>query len=37
MTGWTAWRDVAASERAAAEEALEYLAEHGLVVTSREL
>jgi ribosomal protein L11 methyltransferase len=37
MSGWTARRDVAASERAAAEEALEYLAEHGLVVTSREL
>lgn len=37
MTGWTAWRDVPAAERAAAEEALEYLAEDGFVVTSREL
>jgi ribosomal protein L11 methyltransferase len=37
MTGWTAWRDVPAVERAGAEEALEYLAEDGFVVTSREL
>ena len=35
--GWTAWRDVPASGRASAEEALEYLAEDGFVVTSREL
>jgi ribosomal protein L11 methyltransferase len=37
MTGWTAWRVVPAAERAAAEEALEYLAEDGFVVTSREV
>lgn len=37
MSGWTAWRDVPASMRAASEEALEYLAEGGFVVTSREL
>jgi len=35
--GWTAWRDVAAGERLANEEALEPLAEDGFVVTSREL
>jgi ribosomal protein L11 methyltransferase len=35
--GWTAWRDVPASERVGAEEALEHLAEDGIVVTSREL
>jgi ribosomal protein L11 methyltransferase len=37
MTGWTAWRDVPASERVAHEEALEPLAEEGFVVTSREI
>ena len=37
MTGWTAWRDVAASERTVAEEALDHLSEDGFVVTSREL
>lgn len=35
--GWTAWKDVPAAQRAAAEEALEYLVEDGFVVTSREL
>lgn len=35
--GWTAWRDLPAAQRAAAEEALEHLAEEGFVVTSREL
>ena len=35
--GWTAWRDVPAAQRAASEEALEFLAEDGFVVTSREL
>jgi ribosomal protein L11 methyltransferase len=37
MSGWTAWRIVPASERAGAEQALEYLAEEGFVVTSREV
>jgi ribosomal protein L11 methyltransferase len=37
MTGWTAWRDVAAARRLAEEQALEPLAEEGFVVTSREL
>ena len=37
MSGWTAWRIVPASERADAEQALEYLAEEGFVVTSREV
>ena len=37
MSGWTAWRVVPAAERAAAEEALEHLAEEGFVVTSREV
>ena len=37
MTGWTAWRIVPSSERADAEDALEYLAEKGVVVTSREI
>jgi len=37
MTGWTAWRDVPAAQRADAEQALEHLAEDGFVVTSREL
>lgn len=37
MSGWTAWRDVPASERIAGEQALEHLAEDGFVVTSREL
>jgi ribosomal protein L11 methyltransferase len=36
-SGWTAWRDVPADRRLAEEEALEHLAEDGLVVTSREL
>ena len=35
--GWKAWLDVPASERARREQALEPLAENGLVVTSREL
>ncbi len=35
--GWTAWRDVPPAQRAEAENALDYLAEHGIVVTSREL
>jgi ribosomal protein L11 methyltransferase len=37
MSGWTAWRDVPADQRLAAEQALEHLAEEGFVVTSREL
>jgi ribosomal protein L11 methyltransferase len=37
MTGWTAWRMVPASERIEHEQALEYLAEDGFVVTSREV
>jgi len=37
MSGWTAWRDVRADQRLAAEQALEPLAEEGFVVTSREL
>lgn len=37
MSGWTAWRIVPASERADMEQALEYLAEDGFVVTSREV
>jgi ribosomal protein L11 methyltransferase len=37
MSGWTAWRIVPASERAGAEQALEYLAGEGFVVTSREV
>jgi len=37
VTGWTAWRDVPATERLANEQALEHLAEDGFVVTSREL
>jgi len=37
MSGWTAWRIVPASGRADAEQALEYLAEEGFVVTSREV
>ena len=37
MTGWTAWRNVAAVDRAAEEQALEDLAEDGFVVTSREV
>lgn len=37
MTGWTAWRIVAASELLAHEQALEHLAEEGFVVTSREV
>jgi ribosomal protein L11 methyltransferase len=34
---WTAWRIVAASERIEHEQALEYLAEDGFIVTSREV
>ncbi len=37
MSGWTAWRIVPATERADAEQALDYLAEDGFVVTSREV
>jgi ribosomal protein L11 methyltransferase len=37
MTGWTAWRMVPPSERSEHEQALEYLAEDGFVVTSREV
>ncbi|MCW5736437.1 MAG: 50S ribosomal protein L11 methyltransferase [Enhydrobacter sp.] len=37
MNGWTAWRLVPASERAEAEESLDYLGEEGVVVTSREV
>jgi ribosomal protein L11 methyltransferase len=37
MSGWTAWRTVPATERAAEEQALEHLAEDGFVVTSREV
>jgi ribosomal protein L11 methyltransferase len=37
MSGWTAWRLVPATERADSEQALEYLAEEGFVVTSREV
>ncbi len=36
-SGWTAWRIVPASERIEHEQALEYLAEDGFVVTSREV
>ena len=37
MTLWTAWREVPARERPAREQALDRLAEKGIVVTSREL
>ena len=37
MSGWTAWRIVPAAERPDAEQALEYLADEGFVVTSREV
>jgi ribosomal protein L11 methyltransferase len=37
MSVWTAWRIVPASERIEHEQALEYLAEDGFVVTSREV
>jgi ribosomal protein L11 methyltransferase len=37
MSGWTAWRVVPAADRAIQEESLEYLAEDGFVVTSREV
>lgn len=37
MSGWKAWSVVAAKERPAREQELEHLAEHGFVVTSREL
>jgi ribosomal protein L11 methyltransferase len=37
VSGWTAWLDVPAGERAAKEASLEHLAEDGFVVTSREL
>jgi ribosomal protein L11 methyltransferase len=36
-SGWTAWRDIPADQRLAAEQVLEHLAEDGFVVTSREL
>jgi ribosomal protein L11 methyltransferase len=34
---WTAWKEVSAAERPVHEQALEHLAEHGFVVTSREV
>src|SRR5205814_191592 len=37
MTGWTAWRNVPAAQRATEEQTLEHLAEDGFVVTSREV
>lgn len=37
MSAWKAWLDVPAAGRAAREQALESLAEHGFVVTSREI
>ena len=37
MSGWKAWRDVAAHDRTARERELEHLAEEGFIVTSREL
>jgi ribosomal protein L11 methyltransferase len=37
VTTWSARRDVPAIERLATEQSLEFLAEHGFVVTSREL
>jgi ribosomal protein L11 methyltransferase len=37
MSVWTAWQVVPASQRAVREESLEYLAEEGFVVTSREV
>ena len=37
MSGWKAWRDVPAAEQPAREQALEPLAELGIVVTSHEL
>lgn len=37
MSGWKAWLDVPAAERAAQEQALEHLNEDGIVVTSREM
>jgi ribosomal protein L11 methyltransferase len=37
VSGWTAWRVVAAADRASREQALDHLAESGFVVTSREV
>lgn len=37
MSSWRAWREVAATVRAAEEQALEHLNEDGFVVTSREM
>ncbi|WP_422003100.1 50S ribosomal protein L11 methyltransferase [Reyranella sp.] len=37
MSLWTAWKEVPAAERAERERALEFLAEDGFVVTSREV
>ena len=37
MSLWTAWKEVPAAERLAQEQALEPLAEHGFIVTSREV
>lgn len=37
MSLWTAWKEVPAAERADRERALEFLAEDGFVVTSREV
>ncbi len=36
MTGWKAWLDVPATQRATQEASLEHLAEEGCIVTSRE-
>jgi ribosomal protein L11 methyltransferase len=37
VSGWKAWSVVAAEDRLACEQGLEHLAEHGFIVTSREL
>lgn len=37
MSGWKAWSVVPAEDRLARERGLEHLAEHGFIVTSREL
>ena len=37
MSGWKAWLVVPAADRVARERSLEHLAEHGFVVTSREV
>lgn len=37
MSSWRAWREVAATVRAAEEQALEHLNEDGFIVTSREM